>query len=122
MNYILIILAIAFLFFVYTNLKTSESFNELNNNKNVFINIFLSISGPNCVSYKQEHDEIEREVNNMFSNTKFNLIYADENREIFEENNIEYVPACMINVNNKGFRKMNGRINKENIIDFIKNN
>jgi len=130
MNYILIILAIAFLFFIFTNLKNSksisisESFNTDTNtdNKNVLINMFLSKSCPHCVSYQQEHNNIEQKVKNIFPNAKFNIIFSDQNREIFEENNIEYVPACMINVNNTGYKKMNNRINEQNIINFIKNN
>jgi hypothetical protein len=84
MNYILFILIIVFLFFIYTNLKTNESFATNNpDNKNVLINMFLSKSCPHCVSYQQEHNNIEQKVKNIFPNAKFNIIFSDQNREIF---------------------------------------
>ena len=123
MNYILIILVIVLLFFIYNNLNLnfSEKFSS-DNNKKIIINIFLSKSCPHCVSYKMEHENIKQKVLSLYPQTSFNLLYADEHRELFNENDIEYVPACMMNINDKGFVKMNNRINADNILEFIKNN
>jgi thiol-disulfide isomerase/thioredoxin len=121
MNYFIIILIIVLLFFIYNNLTLTENF-QSDNQKNIIINIFLSKSCPHCVSYKMEHENIKQKILSLYPKASFNLLYADEHRELFNENEIEYVPACMMNINNKGFVKMNNRINAENLIEFIKNN
>jgi thiol-disulfide isomerase/thioredoxin len=121
MNYIIIILIIAILFFIYTNFNLKENFTT-DNTKKVLINMFLSKSCPHCITYLQEHKELENKIKNLYPNSEIKLIFSDVNRELFEENKIEYVPTCMININDNGFKKMNDRIEEEKIIKFIKEN
>ncbi len=113
---IIIILVIVLISFYY--FRQQEKFNTSNNSVGHKVMIFLSKSCPHCVTFKDnELDNLIKKIAMTPHNIDV-LVSSENNRDIFNKYDIQYVPACLVLKDNK-HKMVNGQITYDNIMKTI---
>lgn len=114
-----IIILLLLLIALYLN--NSQYLEKYENVKNkIIMKIFVADWCPACQNYKKnEHEQIKNKLLNIYDNIEFEFIEnKPENDELFEENEIKYLPTIIIEKNGSK-KKLNKMINFNNINDLI---
>ena len=115
-NIIIIILVIVFISCFY--FKKNENFISSDDSEVHKVMIFLSKSCPHCVTFK--NNELDN-LTNKIGKTPHSLevvVAGENNRDIFNKYDIQYVPACLVLKDNK-HKIVNGQITYDNIMKTI---
>ena len=86
----------------------------------IIIMIFVADRCPACKDYKEnEHDKIKDELLKENKNIKFKFIENnEENDELFQENQIKYLPSVIVDKNGKK-EKLDKMITTNNIKELF---
>ena len=113
---IIIILVIVLISFYY--FRQQEKFTSSNDSPGQKVMIFLSKSCPHCVTFKDnELDNLTKKIG-MTPHTLDVIVASEDNRDIFNKYDIQYVPACLVVKDNKS-KIVNGQITYDNIMKTI---
>jgi thiol-disulfide isomerase/thioredoxin len=98
--------------------KKKEGFEKLEDE--IIIMIFVADWCPACKDYKEnEHDKIKNELLKENKNIKFKFIENnEENDELFQENEIKYLPSVIVDKNGKK-EKLDKMITTNNIKELF---
>ena len=115
-NIIIIILVIVFISCFY--FRQEEKFTSSDTSVGHKVMIFLSKSCPHCVTFKNnELDNLTKKIATT-PHTIDVVVAGENNRDIFNKYDIQYVPACLV-LKDNNHKIVNGQITYDNIMKTI---